>query len=113
MNSQNGDGHISGLILWHSLQTYLSLIGIEIPRLSYVLQRVLHDGNWCINFILFVVAEQLWQCECANVSETAACNTFRHANVLLEKSGVLTQVKDLLTKLLENRPENAVEFIAE
>jgi len=37
----------------------------------------------------------------------------RYANILLEKSGVLTQVKDLLTKLLENRPENAVEFIAE
>jgi len=35
------------------------------------------------------------------------------ANVLLEKSGVLTQVKDLLTKLLENRPENVIEFIAE
>jgi len=35
------------------------------------------------------------------------------ANVVLEKSGVLTQVKDLLTKLLENRPENVVEFIAE
>ena len=34
-------------------------------------------------------------------------------DVLLEKSGVLTQVKDLLTKLLENRPENIVEFIAE
>jgi len=34
-------------------------------------------------------------------------------NVLLEKSGVTTHVKDLLTKLLENRPENVVEFIAE
>jgi len=48
------------------------------------------------------------------VSEADACNIIRRsANVLLEKSGVLTQVKDLLTKLLENRPENAVEFIAE
>ena len=49
------------------------------------------------------------------VSKLDACNTVRDAiaNVLLEKSGVLTQVKDLLTKLLENRPENAVEFIAE
>ena len=47
------------------------------------------------------------------VSEWNAYNTMRDANVVLEKSGVLTQVKDLLTKLLENRPENAVEFIAE
>ena len=35
------------------------------------------------------------------------------AYVVLEKAGVLTQVKDLLTKLLENRPENVVDFIAE
>ena len=47
------------------------------------------------------------------ISQLEACNTMIYANVLLEKSGVLTQVKDLLTKLLENRPENAVEFIAE
>jgi len=44
---------------------------------------------------------------------TLTCAMLCGANVLLEKSGVLTQVKDLLTKLLENRPENVVEFIAE
>jgi len=44
----------------------------------------------------------------------AGCQLTRDcANVLLDKSGVLAQVKDLLTKLLENRPENVVEFIAE